>query len=1228
MQIQASDNFKEITRQLDQANKSDELITTAFSQLLMSLRWASDPEDMIRLQESLNARPEETTWKSLCLAEKVSVLYRSRGIEETCKDIPALKASAAIVKRLKHYQQEVCSLTDGVVQSTKLTRYFTLRTLLLADTARLVSAEHQAKKTILLHHKGARPAKEALENLFSNLNRLFIAIDGHLSLDAENLPVPELCACLEECQDIVEAYKKTLSPVNDVGHKTRIARIDSMSKIMQLLQEAIQDPFCVFPLLMAPVQFQKEDPEPDEHLAARATEWLEAYLEVSTFQMRAYFQRVKFERIEKLSQEAFQQVKAIHSQVRAGINEIQAFLNLPGDVQRRKLDQFKGTLAKCGKCAQSLGKIEEATISMRAFLLATNNREKTLDRQQVIYPAYFHGILLDDLIKGLNDIKNQISLLHEQLPALLPEEFKSIDSPYVTCLDLLDFRSRLEFAKLMKKGIQEVEDPAARKLMDKFRKLLQSLFIKSRLQFMGLRIYFSFPVAADNQDIAATALDSKMLKIFNNPHTQPSVAYLEALGAFIQKLCTLRHWHGFMKTSPLAARQQSETSERRFFHELYKVLYQTLIEADVDFLFKTLEDQIEGPWMKSQDALYPLSKKAVIEIKIFFRKFQNHLKQRSVPPLKKFEDQAIETIYFIAEKMEAMDQQCDALFQALMDHLQLHPGQEENIDQFATVLKAAKEVWDPLILDSSNGLVRYLQASSYLKETPRAVKPKIVSKLPTLYVAASEPSSVTKPEKPLAPQPAKLPDTLPELLQAVEECCSKLAGCHIGFSTLTNNDGLQFVNQFSTANARNLIDTLASVKELSAYAHILGARPAFTAEVYLRLAILLEQALKLKASGIGLSLSDEDLKPLLLTKTGKECLWQTHSPLRIYQAFKLNFLSREQEEFLNTMARVIAISSRYPASGNDTLLQHVQGLLESDAGHDKTQKLLRSGLSTALDLLRSIPVDEKVEPYRVCLEIKKIEEALLSVPNKENPLTPDLLPNLLSIIKRLQLLRLAPQNRKVLPMAQDASSLQRSETIRAALADLSLIIQLSQDSLQMPENPGLCLTISHPLMRFEAAILESALLILISYLPIPSPEHPSIHYLWDASTPRRFSHRIDLFARQLVASGLMCARAQELTGYLKTGYRYPAEEPAPVISKLYTLSLLWEKMITGNLTDAESKTIERLLYIPNPDEREARLANHIEKTIQREIKQPFLETMTSVEELLTRYEKMLIEGRQ
>lgn len=1223
MQIQSVDTSNNLMQQLDQAVRPVETATAAFSQMLMSLRWASAPEEIIRMAATLN---EESSWRMLCLAEKVSAFYRSKGIEASCRELPALNASPTMVARLKQYQHEVCSLTNGVLHSKKLTRYFTLRTMLLADAARLVAAENPI-----------------CESLFHRLNSLFICIDGHLTGDTA-LFLPEICASLRECMDIAEAYKKALSTSSDLVNKSRIARIDNMLKIMKLFQEAIQNPFCVFPLLLAPIQSQAtidEAAEQEIHIDLRATGWLDAYLEVSDFQMRSYLERNHphlsvNERIQQRSQEAFVLVKEIHNQLRSGIKEIHAFLALPGDMQRKRLGQFNGTLTKCTNCAKSLEKLAESIMFMRELLRAKNPPEKALDLQLVIFPSYFHHIFLEDLTKGLNEVKNQISALHDQLPTLLPEEFKGMDSPYVTCLDLLDFRNRMAFAQLTKKGFATSDDPSVQKMIAEFRKLLQSLFIKSSLQFLALRTYYSCPTTPDDgfdmaselsrlsQDIAIPVLDSKMLAIFKNPKTEPSIKYLVALGAFIKRLCTIRHWHGMMKTSPVAAKQQTEPMERRFFHELYKLLYLTLTESDGDFLFKTLENQIEGTWMKSQAALYPISKKALAEIKTFFREFQNELKQKPVPSLKKFEAQAFEVVLFIAKKMELMDQKCDALFQALMDHLQMHPEQEESVDKFSIVLKVAKEVWDPLILDSSNGLVRYLQAATCMEESKTAAKQKIVpsSKPPSHTVVKTEPPAASIPEKPVAAIES-LPDNIPDLVKAVEERCAKLAGCYMGFTTLTNKAEVQFANQFSAANARNLLDATISLKELSAHVQRYGAYPAFTAELYLRLAIMMEQTLKLKASGIGLALPDEDSKPLLLSKTGKECLWQTHSPLRIYQAIyqslKQNFLSSEQEEVLNKLERVIAISSRYPATGNDALMRH-EDLQVQDGGR-KSQQLLQASLSTALHLLRSIPADEKAEPFKICLDTQKIEEALSITSKQEN----HPFPSVRTILNRLQLLRLAPQNRKVMPVAHDLNASQRSETIQAALADLSLIMHLCQDLLEMPEDPGICLTLGHSLLRYESVALESALLILLSHLPITSPGNSSLHYLWDASPPKRFSHRIDQFARQLAGGESLCRRSQELTGYLKTSYRYPSEEPFPIISKLSTLSVLWEKLLTGTLSDAESQAMDRMLHIQNPDEREVRLADHIAKTIQLEIKQPFIQTMALVADLLTSYEKILIQ---
>ncbi|MCE5316264.1 MAG: hypothetical protein LLG04_02740 [Parachlamydia sp.] len=1249
MSIINTDYTSKLVQQLEQAAKWGEIELTCITQMLMSLRWVTSPQEMIRLAQTFELSSEETSWNLLCLAEKVSVFYRSRGIEATCQAIPALNAPTAMVEQLTQFQKDVCSLTNGVLHSQKLNGYFILRTLLLADAAHLLTAERRAKKSTSIVHKGQTSAIESLEYLFVHLNTLFIFIDRHLNSDPIDLnaALSERCSDLEDDLAMLEVYKKALAAESDkLTTRSRTTRLENMSHIMKKLREVLQNPICFLPILLAPVQSQAlvgEASKSEKHIDLRATEWLEAQLEVCEFQSEAFFRLLNNESILKSEAEtlqstcngAFQKARQINGQLLRGVKELHAFLVLPGDTQRKRLDQLKGTLDKCARCAQSLSELEtdEVKIAKKALVLAKG--KSSIVQQLVVFPNHYHHTLLKDLIRGLNDIKGQMISIHEQLPSLLPEEFKNIDSPYINCLDLLDLRRRREFAKLRKKAFPTTDDPATQKLFVELHKFLQSLLIKSSLQFLALRTYYSCPLDdQDNsfdtasqlyqlsQDISKAAVDSKIVKIFANPQTEPCVKYLESLDALIQKLCTLRHWHGMMKASPVAARQQSDPTVRKFFHELYAILFQTLIETDGDFLYKPLEDLVDNSWMKSQGDLNSLFKAALVDIKAFFKEFQLELKQRQIPPLKKFEPLAYETVLFIAETMERMDQKFDALFQALIDHLQSYPEQEESVDSSVTVLKVTKEAWDPLILDSSNGLVRYLQGAHCMAESKTAApKQKIVRKAPAK--GHVEPKTVPQPMPVIltaAPTSGPVPETLPGLLQAVEQRCAKLAGHYMGFSTHTHDTGLQFANQFSAMNARNLLDTAASLKELVANVHKYGAHPGFTAEIYLRLAIFLEQALKLKAAGSGVSISEDDPTPLLLLKSGRECLWQTHSPFRIYKTLNLDLLSAEQEELLKKLARVIAISSRYPVTGNDALLRHIQQLFASDEEScSESQKVLQMGLSAALHLLNAVPADQSVEPFKIPLEVKQIEDCLTSYPKTEIKVQP--LQSILDKLKNLQLIRLAPQNRVI---SGDAASSQRSGTIQASLSDLSLVLRLCEDLLQMPEDPAICLTLGKSILRQEAVGLELALLILLSHLPVVSPENPDLHYLWDASPPRRFSHRIDQFAKQLAQKNdnPISKRAQELVDYLRTSYRYPSEkESLPILGKLYTLSLLWERLLAGTLSETEGKTIDRIMNISNPDDRGTRLASHIQETIQYGIKQPFYQTMALVADLLERYEK-------
>ena len=138
------------------------------------------------------------------------------------------------------------------------------------------------------------------------------------------------------------------------------------------------------------------------------------------------------------------------------------------------------------------------------------------------------------------------------------------------------------------------------------------------------------------------------------------------------------------------------------------------------------------------------------------------------------------------------------------------------------------------------------------------------------------------------------------------------------------------------------------------------------ADAYLKIALLLEQSCKLAAAIRHLEIPLIDTPHAHWEQIGRESLWENHAPHRFAELLEKAGLpfSNEERQLLKSLERVVAISSRYPASGRDQLLKDLTETVD-------VKNTFETAIKLAVRILKwSTPLQEvsvpKAAPVKIC----------------------------------------------------------------------------------------------------------------------------------------------------------------------------------------------------------------------------------------------------------------------
>lgn len=1258
-------------------------------QLFFSLGWDQMPEGLMS-GAGINAKYDvHKAWNSLSLIEKIAALYRAQGFQVCCQTLPSL---GNVALSLSAYKSRVAALTNGVLTASQISHYVVLRTLLLAETDRNLEKESGS----LGQTSGVsiqQPTKEVLEGLHLSLRDLFFVLDEAIRNPEKLARIqtirPKLNSCLNYYQKYTQQFQaqRRFAPV--------AKRLEKVIAMLECLQLAIEDPLRFLPVLLSPIQAQAADLVSKntslmtyevQNIDTSVADWLKDFFAVFKHETEDFLnllesanpgKKERVARIKAKSLEIFRQAQEMNGLFLKGLGALHQFRSLTLSHQQSQQGQLQEIVPKGQEYKRLfdthhhlMGELKEEIKGLSFHI--------TLANQMLEYPWRFYAGLAAGIATSLTDQPKMLMIVHKKLKELFPPPYNTLETPYATGIDILDVRFRTAYFKLR----QEVSESKPVKGVDlpQLLRQLDGLMALSSATFRRPRAYLSHKHTGEMsyedkigsleilQESYARSLQWKSLKEhLSDQKAKKSATFLSEYFSHLALLFAFDCWPQLMRLEKSQMRD-IESRENAFFCEYFANIRLSLIHHEASIFFGHFHEQLQKPWL--QGDLKKILLQSADEIANALKEMQKQEKAQPEPTPDQFENQLGGFLKRLADLQACYEQSCEKILQAFTESCNQNPALLKHVEELLDNLNIPLVMWEPLFLSPSRGLVRYHMMRSLIAEE-KAIKisdtaPKAVERTPAPQKSAPLPPPIGSAETPVqtrpAPQPLlqlePQPEDLPELIHQLEIVCHSLILFYQGFTTLSGKSGAQLNTRLQDQAARNILDTLQNLRELAGSVESHGDRPTFVQELHLRVAVLLEQAVKLVASEARVELSLEERYPLLLLQAGRECVWQMHAPGRILNLLleqlkgkksDIPSLDADQLAFLQKLERTIAISSRYPASSDDAFARLLPSLIKLEGlapvlqqrlreQYRKTSKeFLKQGLKTCLALFARLetPSAAPLEPDRAQVENAPSLAACEQDPKLENEAS-ETLQAIQRRLERLWLYRLDPLQRHIERLAPVEQTLMaRMGTIATVLKNLPLVAGLCRDLLLGPEDPALCLSLCHSSLRQESVLLELAQLLLLTHAPLPS-NNPEIHDLWDPGTaiPKRYSHRIDQFAQDLpkALESLQLAadpelitwiqkRSKELAPYLKVNYRYQEQNDAPApVKNMQLLSLLWKRFEKGELNPAEENLLDHYLKSNQAKESEEKLGGLIISTLRKEVKRPLLETLKRVNQLLELYE--------
>lgn len=866
------------------------------------------------------------------------------------------------------------------------------------------------------------------------------------------------------------------------------------------------------------------------------------------------------------------------------------------------------------------------------------------------YRDDFHHcrMLLEMMGESLIKTYTSYETIHENLNQMLSDPFKRMEG--VLLADLLHVEeSRLFFA--LNALIEQKKIPDS----DVLGKDLNTMHGQFELAFTRMRNFYQThqnrpkrPLEEQKEDLAvAEAIKAipiaKLRTKYSQPEILPTLAFYEKLAALLGCAFTLDTWPKLLKFSPFAASASHPRAEREFFLNLFRVQLSRFQKIDIfqgPKLLKLLQGSLKN---EKEKAILQGYETKILQSLAPIVRLQQKLRARPALTLDNLDAEADYFQTQVSLSFTRMQELLNRSFLPLLEYLEEEGTCSSTFLQICNDLDGLRDCFDSAVIDPAKPLFSYLNVQRWLRAEEKVKRNKVKAQLETAQTQQMDEEQKT--EEIVEPKAVSKPSTLSLLptgsleqtWSKFQAFCKRLPFITCGFTASTEQ--AMRLNNLQAEAAKHLHDSLPSLQELLTTVGRYGEKPFFINALYLKLAAAMEQAGQLSLAATHCLPVRNDSGHRLMMEKGAESYWKYHSLLSLCEQLEDQngkvHLESSQKAWLKKLDRVIAITSRRPASGFDEMADELDASLYDPPGTEekRTAKCqaaadkFKEGLQICMSLLSPVVTDEAElapsEPFS-----EKIFEKPQEV--QSNPARPHkVLKTFEERLSRIQALRLSQENRRVIPVAADESTLpSRKGTIETCLMNLQAHLGLCRSILEAGNDPSVCLLLTEQALLMQATMLEEALLILCSYFPIRAANGG--HNLWQEihGKPLRYCHALSTYVKQMgnlpgkdaVFAHKMQLWANDLESYLRNSYRYYRSDPS-------TAGILREKMrnLSRLRQQGAGPELDARLGSNSPETRKAALDSHISKLLQTEVQDNLLNLLEHVNELLGVYEEQLMQ---
>ncbi len=1077
------------------------------------------------------------------------IFFENLGFEKRPLQATPLKTLAEESER---FCEDVEGLTSGVLSSFHLDHSRTLQMLLFGELERC--------QTEGVH--------KVLEEFFLFFNAYIHEING-----------PTL---LEEAAALAQTSLRLASPS------------PSLSKVIQifsLFEKSVKDPFLYFPRLLRPLEKRKitfnllhvEEAHPC------IKNWLSDFQRACQLETSAL---LKVKKTRTLSEQYLRLGTDLTEHVCAAVTSLESLLSLSAK------DRFH---KECQKFQQTLERLK----AERAVYIETyNSCVRGFSPASVLWTFSFtqHSELVYDTLKALHMTALRERLHRQGIELLIPPRFREIRE--VMLVDLF----RMEISHFFANQFATIAiEPEERIELLQFRTdfLIILIFMQGYYQSRKHRKRFNSPESVTYAKRAFTLhakIESFRARV-KNQELRVSLSYIELFTNLLNRALMTERWPQIFEQSPFAKNGREEL-ETAFNFELFCDMRGGFLGGENGF-FSSLESMLSEITLEAEKPFVDLIKKMRDVCESQIAKTRSRIKRRATPTLQNFKAEANHFIETLSDYFKKIEEKSEDVTLSLAEYFETQEKPSDALKRVYTYLAAIGE-FRKLFFSMGQPLIAFLNVSNLLEEEKQRQDPKLKT-VQALAISAPAIKPTSSPPQIAPPTAAATPAPSLGTFEELKKLCRAL---HFYCNSFTPVGEGNEAHQQEHMN--NLSDSLQALEEIESALTKEGDSPSVFAIFYLKLAVALEQSAKLATALCHIPVPSIDEGYAYLETRGHESLWKDHAPYvftdLLQKAGKLE-LRQDQKKLLLDVEKVVSVSSRYPASGRDTLSRHLETLFQLNhlppdqiermrqLRCSQAEKMLQTGLEISLQILQGA-LDKSLQeappehfhpvtltPIKETISRKHWGPALESFKNRVN---------------KIQTLHLIPGNSEVPNMESlNGAEEKRKGTIRISLRDIESNLLLLEDSL-LRSSPATPRMTAEAIFLRQAVILERLLLIPLAHLPCRSGDS---HYLWDyeGSTLRRNSHALEKFveklSEELELKPELLLKMRQLAKrfglYLRVHYRYNGE----------------------GILDPFKKASQ----LRNREE----LKKQIEQLLEAEAIQPCREFLEIAEEWLKVYEKLL-----